>query len=195
MSYDSPTWFNFEDQLEQSLEVHSLDNVTNELYVDIVEPRIINIYEYNFKSPSKLTLSLASVIKNMLIFSFDLESKNYSKSKFSSDNSSVYNNLNLAISKNLNTVLNFRFGTELRINQFSFRAGIKRYNDPYDSSLVKLESNSFGIGYQFDNSSIDIGFSSNKIKNEYQLFDTGLTKLAKINKNQILSVISYNIIF
>ena len=36
---------------------------------------------------------------------------------------------------------------------------------------------------------------SNKIKNEYQLFDTGLTKLAKISKNQILSVISYNIIF
>lgn len=195
MSYDSPTWFNFEDQLEQSLEVHSLDSVTNELYVDIVDPRIINIYEYNFKSPSKLTLSLASVIKNMLIFSFDLESKNYSKSKFSSENSTAYNNLNLAISKNLNTVLNFRFGTEIRINQFSFRAGIKRYNDPYDSSLVKSESNSFGIGYQFDNSSIDIGFSSNKIKNEYQLFDTGLTKLAKISKNQILSVISYNIIF
>lgn len=195
LSYDSPTWFNFEDQLEQSLEVHSLDSVTNELYVDIVDPRIINIYEYNFKTPSKLTLSVASVIKNMLIFSFDLESKNYSKSKFSSENSSAYDNLNLAISKNLNKVLNLRFGTELRINQLSFRAGIKRSNNPYDSSLIKLESNTFGIGYQFDNSSIDIGFSSNKIKNDYQLFDTGLTKLAKISKNQILSVISYNVIF
>jgi 5-methylcytosine-specific restriction endonuclease McrBC GTP-binding regulatory subunit McrB len=58
-----------------------------------------------------------------------------------------------------------------------------------------LESNTFWIGYQFYNSSIYIGFSLNKIKNDYQLFDTGLTKLAKISKNQILSVISYNIIF
>ena len=195
LSYESPNWFNFEEQLEQKIEVQSLDFITNELYIDIVDPRIINIYEYNYRTPSKLTFSAATVIKNMLVLSFDLENKNYSNSKFSSREKTTYNNLNSAISKNLSSVYNFRFGTELRIKKFSFRGGFKQSNSPYDNSKIKLSSKSFGIGYEFQKSSLDIGFSINEIKSDYQLFDTGLTNTAQINNNQFMSVISYNIIF
>jgi hypothetical protein len=195
LSYESPNWFNFEEQLEQKIEVQSLDIITNELYVDIVDPRIINIYEYNYRTPSKLTFSAATVIKNMLVLSFDLENKNYSNSKFSSREKMTYNNLNSAINTNLSSVYNFRIGTELRIKKFSLRGGFIQSNSPYDNSKIKLSSKSFGVGHEFQKSSLDIGFSINEIKSDYQLFDTGLTNTAQINNNQFMTVISYNIIF
>ena len=195
LSYESPNWFNFEDQLEQEIEVQSFDSNNEELYVDIVDPRIVNIYEYNYRTPSKLTFSAATVIRNMLILSFDLENINYSKSKFSSADNTVYNNLNLAINRNLSSLYNIRFGSELRINKFSIRGGFKQSNSPYDKSTIKLSSKSFGIGYEFKKATLDIGFSINDIKSEYQLFDTGLVNLAQINNSQLITVISYNIIF
>ena len=39
-----------EDELEQKIEVQTVDKITNEIYTDIVDPRIINLYEYN-KAP------------------------------------------------------------------------------------------------------------------------------------------------
>ena len=131
----------------------------------------------------------------MLILSFDLENINYSKSKFSSADNTVYNNLNLAIYRNLSSLYNIRFGSELRINKFSIRGGFKQSNSPYDKSTIKLSSKSFGIGYEFKKATLDIGFSTNDIKSEYQLFDTGLVNLAQINNSQLITVISYNIIF
>ena len=195
VSYESPTWFKIEDELEQEIEVQTIDKITNEIYTDIVDPSIINVYEYNYKAPSKLTLSLASIIKNMFILSFDFDNQNYSSSKFGTKNDETYNNLNLALKQNLTAVYNYRFGSEIRLNNLSIRGGFKHSNSPFNDSEIKLNSKSFGIGFQFENSSLDIGFSSNNIKYNHQLFDSGLTNSAEINNSQFRTVISYNLIF
>ena len=195
VSYESPTWFKIEDELEQEIEVQTIDKITNEIYTDIVDPSIINVYEYNYKAPSKLTLSLASIIKNMFILSFDFDNQNYSSSKFGTKNDETYNNLNLALKQNLTAVYNYRFGSEIRLNNISIRGGFKHSNSPFNDSEIKLNSKSFGIGFQFENSSLDIGFSSNNIKYNHQLFDSGLTNSAEINNSQFRTVISYNLIF
>ena len=195
VSYESPTWFKIEDELEQEIEVQTIDKITNEIYTDIVDPNIINVYEYNYKAPSKLTLSLASIIKNMFILSFDFDNQNYSSSKFGTKNDETYKNLNLAIKQNLVAVYNYRFGSEIRLKNFSIRGGFKQSNSPFNDSEIKLNSKSFGIGFQFENSTLDIGFSSNNIKYNHQLFDTGLTNSAEVNNSQLRSVISYNLIF
>ena len=195
VSYESPTWFKIEDELEQEIEVQTIDKITNEIYTDIVDPSIINVYEYNYKAPSKLTLSLASIIKNMFILSFDFDNQNYSSSKFGTKNDETYNNLNLALKQNLTAVYNYRFGSEIRLNNISIRGGYKHSNSPFNDSKIKLNSKSFGIGFQFENSSLDIGFSSNNIKYNHQLFDSGLTNSAEINNSQFRTVISYNLIF
>ena len=80
LSYSTPTYYNFEDNLEQYIKTNSID-VDNISYTDIVDPRITNIYNYDFKSPSKLTFSGGVVINNMIILSADVISKNYSKSE------------------------------------------------------------------------------------------------------------------
>ena len=195
VSYESPTWFKIEDELEQEIEVQTIDKITNEIYTDIVDPNIINVYEYNYKAPSKLTLSLASIIKNMFILSFDFDNQNYSSSKFGTKNDETYNNLNLALKQNLTAVYNYRFGSEIRLNNLSIRGGFKHSNSPFNDSEIKLNSKSFGIGFQFENSSLDIGFSSNNIKYNHQLFDSGLTNSAEIKNSQFRTVISYNLIF
>ena len=195
VSYESPTWFKIEDELEQEIEVQTIDKITNEIYTDIVDPSIINVYEYNYKAPSKLTLSLASIIKNMFILSFDFDNQNYSSSKFGTKNDETYKNLNLALKQNLTAVYNYRFGSEIRLNNLSIRGGFKHSNSPFNDSEIKLNSKSFGIGFQFENSSLDIGFSSNNIKYNHQLFDSGLTNSAEINNSQFRTVISYNLIF
>ena len=195
VSYESPTWFKIEDELEQEIEVQTIDKITNEIYTDIVDPNIINVYEYNYKAPSKLTLSLASIIKNMFILSFDFDNQNYSSSKFGTKNDETYNNLNLALKQNLTAVYNYRFGSEIRLNNLSIRGGFKHSNSPFNDSEIKLNSKSFGIGFQFENSSLDVGFSSNNIKYNHQLFDSGLTNSAEINNSQFRTVISYNLIF
>ena len=66
ISYNSPTSFNLEEELAQSLETNSIDLDGNE-YVDIVDPDITNIYEYRFKSPSKVIFSASNIFANMFI--------------------------------------------------------------------------------------------------------------------------------
>ena len=81
ISYNSPTSFNIEEELVQSLETNSIDLDGNE-YVDIVDPDITNIYEYKFKSPSKVTFSASNIFANMFIVSVDIQSNNYQNGNF-----------------------------------------------------------------------------------------------------------------
>ena len=195
LSYLSPTYYQFEDNLEQYIETNSIDT-DGVRYNDIVDPQVTNIYFYDFKSPSKLTFSGAAIINNMLILSLDVISKNYSKSKFKHRNEGVYNDLNDAITKNLTNVLDYRFGTELKINQLSLRAGYKAFNNPYNNGENKyLISQSFGVGYNFDSATLDFAILNSTYNYNYQLFDTGLTESTPINNKALKLIMSYNIIF
>ncbi len=195
LSYSTPTYYNFEDNLEQYIKTNSID-VDNVSYTDIVDPRITNIYNYDFKSPSKLTFSGGVVINNMIILSADLISKNYSKSEFKHQNDGVYNYLNNAVAKNLTNVLDYKFGTEIKFNQFSIRGGYKALNNPYKNIDEKyVTTQSFGFGYEFNSATLDLAIINSKHDYAYQLFDTGLTESANINNKLLKLILSYNIIF
>jgi hypothetical protein len=195
LSYSSPTYYNFEDNLEQYIKTSSID-VDNVSYTDIVDPRITNIYNYDFKSPSKLTFSGGVVINNMIILSADIISKNYSKSEFKHQNDGVYNYLNNAIAKNLANVLDYKIGTEIKFNQFSIRGGYKALNNPYTNIEKKyVTTQSFGFGYEFNSATLDLAVINSKHDYGYQLFDTGLTESANINNKLLKVVLSYNIVF
>ena len=137
LSYKSPTFYAFEDNLDQYLETSSIDT-DGISYTDIVDPRVTNIYEYNFKSPSKFTFSSGAVINNMILLNLDVISKNYSKSSFKHQFDGVYTDLNNAISRNLTNVLDYNIGTEIKINNFSLRGGYKIINSPYELSLIHI---------------------------------------------------------
>ena len=87
--YNSPTSFDIEEELTQSLETNSVDLDGNN-YVDIVDPDIINIYDYKFVSPSKLIFGASNIFANMFIVSIDIQSNNYRNGNFKSDYGDSY---------------------------------------------------------------------------------------------------------
>ncbi|MEE2604793.1 MAG: hypothetical protein VYB19_01380, partial [Bacteroidota bacterium] len=190
LSYNSPTWYSFDDELYQKLEVQSED-----YNPDIIDPNIINYYEYDFRSPSKTTVSFATIIKNMLALNLDITSKKYSSGKFSSNSYGEYQSVNNSLNRNLSDVIDYNLGTELKLGIFSIRGGIIRKNNPLDSEISQIESTTFGFGLEFNNSTLDFGFSESNIQNNHQLFDTGLTDFAALNNKRFRSVITYNLIF
>ena len=195
LSYKSPTFYAFEDNLDQYLETSSIDT-DGISYTDIVDPRVTNIYEYNFKSPSKFTFSSGAVINNMILLNLDVTSKNYSKSSFKHQFDGVYTDLNNAISRNLTNVLDYNIGTEIKINNFSLRGGYKIINSPYESiDQNYFNASSFGLGYNFRSSTVDFAFINSKLNYNYQLFDSGLTDSASIINEKTNIILSYNIIF
>ena len=194
ISYNSPTSFNIEEELTQSLETNSVDLDGNQ-YVDIVDPDITNIYEYKFKSPSKVTFSASNIFANMFILSFDLQSNNYSDGSFKSDFGDSYSVLNTSINENLKNTLDYSIGSELRLKSFSIRAGIKKLENPYKISSEYLSSKSFGLGYDFGSSTLDLGFQLIDKNYNYQFFDTGFTEIAQIKNKNFRTTLTYNIIF
>ena len=195
LSYKSPTFYAFEDNLDQYLETSSIDT-DGISYTDIVDPRVTNIYEYNFKSPSKFTFSSGAVINNMILLNLDVTSKNYSKSSFKHQFDGVYTDLNNAISRNLTNVLDYNIGTEIKINNFSLRGGYKIINSPYDNIDENyFNASSIGLGYNFRSSTVDFALVNSKLNYNYQQFDSGLTDSASIINEKVNIILSYNIIF
>ena len=195
ISYKSPTFYAFTDNLDQYLETNSIDS-NGVSYTDIIDPRVTNIYEYHYKSPSKFTFSTGAVINNMILLNVDIISKNYSKSTYKHRFDGVYSDLNNAISKNLTNILDYNIGTEIKINNFSIRGGYKILNSPFknvDDNYFNAKS--FGLGYNFRSSTLDFALVNSKLNYNYQMFDTGLTDSVSIADEKVNIILSYNIIF
>ena len=194
VSYNSPTSFDIEEELTQSLETNSVDLDGNN-YVDIVDPDIINIYDYKFVSPSKLIFGASNIFANMFIISIDIQSNNYRNGNFKSDYGDSYATLNRTISENLQNTLDFSIGSELRLNSISLRAGFKKLENPYKASSNYFTSTSLGLGYDFGSSTLDLGLQLIEKQYNYQFFDTGFTETAQIQNNNFRTTLTYNIIF
>ena len=194
VSYNSPTSFDIEEELTQSLETNSVDLDGNN-YVDIVDPDIINIYDYKFVSPSKLIFGASNIFANMFIISIDIQSNNYRNGNFKSDYGDSYASLNRTISENLQNTLDFSIGSELRLNSLSLRAGFKKLENPYKVSSNYFTSTSLGLGYDFGSSTLDLGLQLIEKQYNYQFFDTGFTETAQIQNNNFRTTLTYNIIF
>ena len=104
--------------------------------------------------------------------------------------------LNNALVKNLNSVLDYNFGAELKLGELSLRGGNKILNSPYKVVNTNyFNSSSFGLGYNFNSSTIDLALVNSNTEYNSQLFDTGLTESASINDKKANIILSYNIIF
>ena len=131
----------------------------------------------------------------MFIISIDLESNNYRNGNFKNDYGNSYDVLNRNINQNLKKTLDYSIGSEVRLKNFSLRAGIKRIESPYKSSTEYLNSKSMGLGYDFGSSTLDLGIQIIDKNYDYQFFDTGFTEMAQIKNNNFRTTLTYNIIF
>ena len=104
--------------------------------------------------------------------------------------------LNNTLVRNLKSVLDKNFGAELKLSKLSLRGGYKILNSPYKVVNTNyFNSSSFGLGYNFNSSTIDLALVNSNTDYNYQLFDSGLTESASINDKKANIILSYNIIF
>lgn len=192
-TYDSPTWLTIEEETTQYLETYVLDDVNGDFY-QIVDPNTVNIFpSYKLQTPAKFSSSIAYVFGQKGLISFDYSTKDFSNTKFKPTSDIYFNQQNNAMSNLLTRASTYRIGGEYKIKQFSLRGGYRFEESPYkDGERVgDLTGYSFGLGYDFGNTVLDLAYSNSKQERNDQFFDVGFTNAANIdrtNSNVTLSL-------
>jgi len=189
-SYDSPVWYNMNDETTQYLA--AVRNESGDNISQVIDPRVVNVFaDYKIQTPDKITGSLAFIIGQKGLISFDYSRKDYGKTKFKPSDDSYFRTLNNDINNILTASNTYRLGGELRHNQLSFRGGYRLEQSPYKNSNFygDLKGFSLGLGYSFGNTKLDFAYENSKRDYNQQLYRVGLTDSVGINsKNDIITM-------
>lgn len=180
LTYQSPTWYNLNDELSQSVVAISRNN-TDELAADIVDPQLITVYEpYKLRTPSKYTGSLAYIFGKNGLISFDYSLKDYNNILLKPSNDFIGENNYMSAA--LKTASEFRVGAEYKIENWSLRGGYNFEESPYKDSKVigDLYGLSGGLGYNFGDFKIDVAYTYSKRNYQNQFFTQGLTDYSTV---------------
>lgn len=184
ITYESPTWYNLNDELRQVLAVNCPDcnTQTNDFFAG---PNTVIVYPtYKLKTASKYTGSLAYVFGKSGLISLDYSLRDYSNTKFKPSHEFPQAN------SDLNTLLDVsnevRIGGEYRIKQWSLRGGYRFEESPYKNSQTIGNLNSFsgGFGYNFGQFKLDMAYTHARRENNQSFFSQGFTDGAQINNIQ-----------
>lgn len=184
LTYDSPIWYNINEETIQYLATVSEDS--NGSFTTIIDPNVVNIFpEYRLQTPAKITASAALVLDKKGLISFDYSRQDFGNAEFRPTADPAFAVQNSIIDNNLKVANNYRVGGELRHNEFSFRAGYRLEDSPYEdeSFYGDLTAYSFGIGYSFGNTRLDVAYENSKRDFNEQLYEVGLTDSALINRD------------
>lgn len=192
LAYESPTWYELNDEFAQSLAVVSAD-ASGELPADIVNPQTINIYEpYRLTTPGKWTTSFAYVFGKTGLLSIDYATKDYSKTEYRPAND--FMNTNNTMSNVLTRAGELRIGGEYKIKEWSLRAGYRMEESPYKDgkTIGDLTGSSLGFGYNFGASRFDFALSHTERDSQRQFFSQGMTdsaKISSVNNNVTITLV------
>ncbi len=188
-SYQSPTWYRLQDNLQQRISSDLADADINFINFDLV-----NVFpRYTIKSPAKVTGSLALVFGKNGLLSFDYGIQDMSQARLGPTSDANFSTINDDISNELTTVTSLRLGGEYRINRFSLRGGYRFEGSPYEDGNLTgdLEGISGGIGYDFGASKLDLAISRYERDTTERLFDSGITTPALIDNSNTNVTLSY----
>lgn len=178
LTYDSPTWYNIEEETTQRLTTSGVNgNVT-------LDPRVTNVYDdYTLQTPGKGTAGLAYIFGSNGFLSFDYSYEDFSSVTFKPKNDTFFQGLNDEIDSNLKAVSTYKVGGEIKVRKWSFRGGYKYQESPYenDDIMSNLSGFSAGLGYSFGSARLDLAYSRYTQESNPQLYDTGLTSTAFID--------------
>lgn len=196
LAYESPTWYALNDETSQgiSTQIGSSDGQS-------VYPDVVNVWErYNLRTPSKYTASLAYVFGQKALLSIDYAIKDYSNNKYKTSQGDIYNYLNEQTKATMGAASEVRIGGEYKINELSLRAGYRFEQSPYKK--IKYESDlnsfSFGVGYDFGASKLDLGYSftAKEYKTNYvDMSYNNLYEMANIKVKENWINLTYSIKF
>lgn len=197
-SYKSPTWYSLKDEFSQFLETKSNDAEGNS-FNDVIDlTNTVNVYDdYTIKTPSELRGSLAYIFGSKGLISFDYTFKNYQNTHIGPNDNDVFIALNNQIDQSWTSTSSYRIGGEYRQSGVSIRAGYHLEESPYSNSsfLGDRSGYSFGIGFNFNSSVINLSVLNSEQHRSHQLYDTGLIDRASNDIDLQQFTVSWNLKF
>ena len=199
VSYKSPTWYSLKDEFSQFLETLYIDPENGEkknLVYDLTN--LVNVYDdYTIKTPSELRGSLAYIFGARGLISFDYTLKNYQNIHIGPNDNDVFITLNDQIDQNWTSTSSYRIGGEYRQGGVSLRAGYHLEETPYSNSSILGDRSgySFGIGFNFRSSVINLSVLNSEQRRSHQLYDTGLVDRASNDIDLQQFTVSWNFKF
>ncbi len=196
-TYESPTWYDIEERLEQELFTTTTGETGQRTLVD-VDPNVINIYApYDLRSPSSVTGSIAYIFGTKGLLSVDYSSRDYASLQFSPENNETFSANNAEIQDQLDRAATLRIGGEYRINNFTLRGGYRFVESPYQNKVIADDFNGYsaGLGYTWGSTTLDISYDYADRDYSQQLFSTGLTNRASVNneRNNVVLTLGFNL--
>lgn len=178
-SYQSPTWYRLFDDTSQRINSDLADSD-----IGFIDFNVVNLFDaYRIKTPSKVTGSLAIIFGPQGLLSFDYGYQDMSEAELRPSADPQFSSENALISSTLGAVDTFRVGGEYRIDNISLRGGYRFEGSPYADGVTigDLEAISFGIGFNFGGSRLDLAYTRSEQNADQQLFTAGLPTPARIN--------------
>lgn len=176
-SYQSPIWYNMSERFDQRREYV----FNGELDPDPDLP-IVNYFDYQLKTPGKFIGSLAYVFGQYGLISFDYIYQNFSNTKLQP--SSIFTDENFDLSNGLRNTNTFKFGTEWKYNNFSFRGGYRIVQTPYVDSTTDYDTQgySFGLGIKFSRSfGLDFAYDHSSYLDSYKFMSAPNVNPARLD--------------
>ena len=188
LSYQSPTWYNIQEELIQSVITYRDSSIYE------VNPEIINLYEYNIKTPSKLSTGLAYIFGSKGLISFEYNLVNFQNIEFDTQQGNDdYINLNNEIKSTLKKATTYRIGGEYRIEELSLRGGYFSHQNLNKTTPDFSKGYSLGIGYDFGGSNLSATFLKQKSERTELIYQKGLDDPIDLNNEQVQIVVTYSL--
>ena len=187
LSYHSPVWYQMTDELVQFI----ITNKSNGK--DTIDPGITNIYQYNMSTPSRYSGGLAYVFGSKGLISVQYDFVNYQNASFEIGNGDDnFINKNKIINSTLKSARTLKIGGEYRLGRLSFRGGYFNQGSINKKSTDLSKGTSFGLGYDFGGSALNFALSNLVFERSESMYQTGLTDLIELNKDQFQFLVSYS---
>lgn len=192
-SYQSPTRLNLTEESLQFLTTDHTNYPDEALFTEVVDPQVININKYKLSTPGKTSLSASFIIGSLGLISAEYSSKNYGNINFLTNQNSYLRDLNKNLSLNHKKASMLRLGGEMRLKEFSLRAGYYSEESNLKNGDNSHSGITFGIGYDFKNGSIlGIAIKKSDINMINSLSTSGINDSFSANINQTSIMASYN---
>lgn len=196
-SYESPTWYNLNDELVQDLYTYDNVNVPSGDESRYFGSPIFIFPTYRLRTPSKITGSATYIFNKKGLISIDVATKDYSNIQFKNTNQNDFSDLNSQMSSEMKNAYEIRIGGEYKIKQWSIRGGYRFEESPYvvDTAMGDLTGYSAGLGYNFGENRLDLSYSNTHRNYNQSLISSGMTDPTRIRNVQDNITLTYSINF
>jgi hypothetical protein len=171
ISYTTPTYYSLRDEsgLSVSSNWNNFQYDEDNLLISESYVSDITVSNYNLRTPARLNLGASAFIGKRGFITGDVEFVDHGSAILQSNTAEFDMNAdNQEIVNQFNSVINYRVGAEIRLEEFRFRGGYNYMADPYRNSQYDRSRSilTFGVGYRHKDYFIDLAV----VKSYYDQF-------------------------